>query len=57
MALQAHMTVEGTEQGTIEGGSQLKGREGTIEVQQFLHEIYMPHDHNTGTPDRLQDVR
>ena len=50
MALQAHMTVEGTEQGKIEGGSQLKGREGTIEVQQFVHEVCMPHDSNTGTP-------
>ena len=40
MALQAHMTVEGTEQGKIEGECPMKGREGSIEVQQFDHEVY-----------------
>jgi type VI secretion system secreted protein Hcp len=50
MALQAHLTLEGTEQGKIEGSSAIKGREGTIEVQQFDHEVYMPHDSNTGMP-------
>lgn len=50
MALQAHMTIEGTEQGVIDGGSVIKGRQGTIEVQQFSHEIYMPHDSNSGAP-------
>ena len=50
MALQAHMTVEGTEQGKIEGECPMKGREGTIEVQQFDHEVYMPHDNNNGLP-------
>ncbi|HRI52629.1 MAG TPA: Hcp family type VI secretion system effector [Pseudomonadota bacterium] len=50
MALQAHMSIEGTEQGPIEGDCMLKGRHGTIEVQEFGHEVYMPHDGNTGTP-------
>ena len=50
MALQAHMTIEGTEQGKIEGECPMKGREGTIEVQQFDHEVYMPHDNNNGLP-------
>ncbi len=50
MALQAHMTIEATEQGVIDGGSVIKGRHGTIEVQEFSHEIYMPHDSNSGSP-------
>ena len=50
MALQAHMTVEGTEQGKIEGSVDQKGREGTIYVEQFEHKIYMPNDPQNGMP-------
>jgi type VI secretion system secreted protein Hcp len=44
------MTIEGTEHGKIEGECPMKGREGTVEVQQFDHEVSMPHDNNNGLP-------
>ena len=50
MPMQAHMILEGTEQGKIEGSVDQKGREGTIYVEQFEHKIYMPSDTQSGMP-------
>lgn len=50
MALQAHLWLEGTEQGVILGSCDLKGREGSILVQEFVHEIHMPSDPQSGLP-------
>ena len=50
MPMQAHMSLEGTEQGKIEGSVDQKGREGTIYVEQFEHKIYMPNDPQSGMP-------
>jgi type VI secretion system secreted protein Hcp len=50
MAIPAHMTAEGTDQGKIDGSCDLKGREDTILVQQFDHEVYIPSDPQSGLP-------
>ena len=50
MPMQAHMSLEGTEQGKIEGSVDQKGREGTIFVEQFEHKVYMPNDPQSGMP-------
>jgi len=50
MAIPAHMTLTGTEQGAIEGSCDVKGREGTILVTGFGHRVYMASDKLTGRP-------
>jgi type VI secretion system secreted protein Hcp len=48
MPLPAHMTLEGEKQGKIEGSCTQQGREGTILVQAFDHEVFIPRDPQTG---------
>lgn len=48
MANPAHMTLEGTKQGTIEGECEMSGREGTILVKAFEHDVSIPRDRGTG---------
>lgn len=50
MAMQAHMWLEGTDQGKIEGSCDVKGREGSVLVEQFDHNITMEPDRNSGLP-------
>lgn len=50
MPMQAHMWVEGTEQGKIDGSCDLKGRESSILVEEFEHKVYMPNDPQSGMP-------
>lgn len=50
MAMPAHMSLTGVKQGKIEGSCDMKGREGTILVQEFSHEIAMPKDPQSGQP-------
>ena len=45
-----YMTIEGETQGLIKGESMIPGREGTIEVMQYSHSIYIPRDPQTGLP-------
>ena len=44
MAIPAYMTIDG-----IPGSVQVSGREGTIEVLEFDHTVYMPIDRDDGT--------
>lgn len=44
----AHLTLEGEQQGKIEGSCEQKDREGTILVQAFNHEVKIPRDPQTG---------
>lgn len=46
----AHMTVEGDNQGLIEGSCQAAGKEGTIVVVGNEHRVYWPTDEQTGLP-------
>ena len=48
MPMPAHMTAEGETQGNIEGSCTMQGREGTMLVEQFDHQLYIPHDPQTG---------
>ena len=48
MPLPAHMTVNGNTQGDIKGGCKMKGREGTILVEAFNHEVRIPVDPQSG---------
>ena len=48
-ALPAYMWVEGPE-GGLECSVEIAGREGTIEVIGFSHEVYLPYDMETGQP-------
>jgi len=48
MPLPAFMTLEGEKQGKIEGSVTQKGREGSIQVQAFDHEVYIPSDRQSG---------
>ncbi len=48
MSLPAHMSLEGEKQGKIEGSCAQQGREGTILIQAFDHEVYIPRDPQTG---------
>jgi len=50
MPMPAHMTLEGQKQGKIEGSCDVRGREGTILVQGFKHEVCIPRDPQTGLP-------
>ena len=48
MPLPAHMTLEGEKQGKIDGSCTQKGREKTILIQAFDHQVYIPRDPQTG---------
>lgn len=48
MPMPAHMTMKGEKQGNIEGNCTMKGREKTILVQAFNHEVHIPSDVQTG---------
>ena len=48
MPLPAHLTMEGANQGRIEGSCVQEGREGTIMVQALNHEVSIPRDAQTG---------
>jgi|SRR3972149_11453790 len=48
MPMPAHLTLEGEKQGKIEGSCIQKGREGTILVQGFDHNVTIPSDIQTG---------
>lgn len=48
MPMPVHMTLEGEKQGAIKGNCTMMGREGTIMVQAFEHNIYIPSDVQTG---------
>lgn len=48
MPMPAHMTLKGEKQGEIKGNCTMKGREGTILVQAFNHEVHIPVDIQTG---------
>lgn len=48
MAMLAHMTMTGEKQGKIEGSCTIKGREGTILIHSFSHNIHTPTDSYTG---------
>jgi len=48
MPMPAHMTCEGENQGNIEGSCDMQGREKTMLVEAFDHQVYIPHDPQTG---------
>ena len=48
MALPSHLILVGEKQGAIKGSCTQKGREGTILVQGFDHEVSIPRDPQTG---------
>jgi type VI secretion system secreted protein Hcp len=48
MPMPAHLTLEGEKQGPIKGSCDQQGREGTIIVQAFDHEVKIPSDSQTG---------
>ncbi len=50
MPMPFHMTVEGQNQGTIEGSCDQQGREGTVLCQALEHEIKIPRDPQSGLP-------
>ncbi|MBE0535120.1 MAG: type VI secretion system tube protein Hcp [Phycisphaerae bacterium] len=45
-----HMRLRGTTQGEIRGSCMVKGREDTIVVEEFLHNIVSPRDAASGLP-------
>jgi len=50
MALSGYLTLTGTKHGPIAGSVTQKGREGSIEVVSFFHEIVAPRDPASGRP-------
>ena len=48
MPMPAHMTLSGENQGDIQGPVTMAGREDTILVQAFNHEIHIPRDPQSG---------
>lgn len=50
MPMQAHMTLTGTNQGKIEGSCDMKGREGSIFIQEMQHNVMIPRDPHSGQP-------
>jgi len=50
MPMPFHMTVEGQNQGAIEGSCEQQGREGTILCQAYDHLISIPRDTQSGLP-------
>ncbi len=45
-----HMSLTGTTQGEIRGSCVFKGREGTIVVEEFVHDLVSPRDAASGLP-------
>lgn len=50
MPMPCYLTLEGNQQGKIEGSSQVKGHEGKILVQAVEHLIELPKNPQTGLP-------
>ena len=50
MPMPIHMTLKGKKQGEIKGGCTQKGREGSIIIFAFDHDIMSPRDIATGLP-------
>jgi len=50
MAMTSYLTLEGANQGKIEGDVTQKGREKSILVYEIEHEIEIPRDTHTGMP-------
>lgn len=50
MPMPAHLYVTGARQGKMEGSCEIQGREGSILVQEFKHEISIPRSPQTGQP-------
>ena len=48
MPMPAHMTLEGENQGNIEGSCEMQNRETTILVEAFNHEVHIPRDPQSG---------
>jgi len=48
MPMPAHMTLEGENQGNIEGSCDMQGREATILIEAMNHEVRIPRDPQTG---------
>ncbi len=48
MAMPANMWLNDTDGKAIQGGSKIKGREGSIDIIAFEHTIIMPFDSDTG---------
>lgn len=48
MPMPAHMTMEGESTGNIEGSCDMAGREGTMLVEAFNHEVRIPRDPQSG---------
>ncbi|EOC0001690.1 Hcp family type VI secretion system effector [Cronobacter turicensis] len=48
MAVPAHLWIYDASGALISGGSEVAGREGSIEVQSFGHGLSLPYDGNTG---------
>lgn len=48
MAVPAHLWLYDINGSLIPGGSEVAGREGSIEIQSFVHGFYVPFDGNTG---------
>ncbi len=54
MPMPFYMTLEGVNQGNIEGSCDQTGREGTILCQAFEHNIAIPRDPQSGQPTGLR---
>ena len=50
MSLNAYLTVKGKKQGTFNGSVLQKGREKTVFVHTYTHDIALPLDANSGLP-------
>ena len=48
MPMPAHMTLAGENQGNIEGSCEMQGRENTILVEAFNHNVSIPRDPQSG---------
>lgn len=48
MPMPAHMTLMGENQGKIDGSCEMQGREDTILIEAFDHEVRIPRDPQTG---------
>lgn len=50
MAVPAHMYLTGIRQGNIQGSCDMRGREGSVLVEEFHHQVTIPNDPQTGLP-------
>jgi len=48
MPMPAHLTLEGENQGAIEGSCDMEGREGSILVYAMNHDVHIPRDPQSG---------